>query len=125
MVDAEFARVGPCAYDMGLLLATLLLLYYHQFHVLHVQDLSHGTETDVTGKRHVKHGHSGDIGGEAEDAEETVSKVCDGLEAESGTGREVEEVMPSQGCRKSCEGSDSQQSNAAQDVLRMCSVMRE
>jgi hypothetical protein len=33
MVDAEFARVGPCAYDMGLLLATMLLLYYHHKHV--------------------------------------------------------------------------------------------
>ena len=35
MVDAEFARVGPCAYDMGLLLATLLLLYHHHRHVHH------------------------------------------------------------------------------------------
>lgn len=32
LVDAEFARVGPCAYDAGLLLATLLLAFYRLLH---------------------------------------------------------------------------------------------
>ncbi|KAK7491287.1 hypothetical protein BaRGS_00017558 [Batillaria attramentaria] len=40
MVDAEFVRVGPCAFDMGLLLATLLMIQSRQRHALMHKDAS-------------------------------------------------------------------------------------
>ncbi|XP_076458173.1 uncharacterized protein LOC143291908 isoform X2 [Babylonia areolata] len=41
LVDAEFCRVGPCAYDLGLLLATLLAVFHRYRHVQH----AHGSHT--------------------------------------------------------------------------------
>nr|KAG5691325.1 hypothetical protein BaRGS_014024 [Batillaria attramentaria] len=48
MVDAEFVRLGPCAYDMGLLLATLVLVYHHHKHVLEHQDDMQGHDLDCS-----------------------------------------------------------------------------
>ena len=47
MVDAEFGRVGPCAYDMGLLLATLLLLYHRHRHARHVLPPHNGVKAEL------------------------------------------------------------------------------
>ncbi|XP_070187946.1 methylthioribose kinase-like isoform X2 [Littorina saxatilis] len=49
IIDAEFTRVGPCAYDLGLLLATLLIVFHRYRHVVLVPqrpDLYNSQHTD-------------------------------------------------------------------------------
>ena len=155
MVDAEFARDGPAAYDMGLLLATLLLLYHHQRHVQHVSPPQSEVKVALSEQKHIEESspletrsHSSAEGGAGQ---QVVSQLFKGTEEESSRSRGVEERSGCSGGFKGegrCSGGvvqecghsggveeilpDGRSSEAggsgpgkAQSVLSMCSAMRE
>ena len=136
MVDLEFSRVGPCAFDMGCLLATLLLLFYRQKHVTHVQqrhqrghDAAQG-KLDSMGQCFVENSLCTQ-GSSSHDGPDEAVNANQGRTAEETAGRESEggreqQMKQDQSHNLIGQRNDYSQSNvAAQVVLDMSRVVRE
>ncbi|XP_070191715.1 methylthioribose kinase-like isoform X2 [Littorina saxatilis] len=129
MVDLEFARVGPCAYDMGLLLATFLLLYYHHKHVPHSLDNEVKAATSFQGHCDTKNHslQSSRLLGKNGEGEKLSYGVSGNVEDESG--REVEDEKagrPVEGLLCADREKEKEKENErAQAVANMCASVVE